>query len=295
MKFLTVIVLLSLLAGCFNQVDHTVRPQIDHVAPFYSAQVMPRNVDIWLPRQYNSGVQQRFPVIYMHDGQNLFEHENADLGIAWDIDRIAQRMMDKKQIKPAIIVAIWSSPKREQEYFPDCVTFSNSDETPATCVGGDYLRFIVNELKPYVDKHYRTLPEQQNTMIAGSALGALVSLYAVTEYPDVFGRIAGVSVQWPALLHHSETASVEALTTYLEYKLPAAGEHGFYFDIVTFDIFTSAPRMDKLYKTSVARVLQEKGYVQGRDWVSRKVPGSVYSQNPWNLRADAMLEFLIGH
>ena len=289
MKFLTVIVLFSLVTGCSNQVDHTLHPQIDHVAPFYSAQVMPRNVDIWLPRQYHTGAQQRFPVIYMHDGQNLFEHENADLGIAWDIDRVAQRMMDKKQIKPAIIVAIWSSPKREQEYFPGCVTFSNSDETPAACVGGDYLRFIVNELKPYVDKHYRTHTDQQNTFIAGSSLGALVSLYAMTEYPDVFGGAAGVSMQWPMLSNSDDTASVDAWVNYLGQKLPAKGQHRFYFDVAT-----PTRDIDALYQTRMETILQEQGYIQGRDWKSRKVPGAVYNQNPWNLRADSMLEFLFG-
>lgn len=291
MKFLTLIVLLSLLAGCFNQVDHTVRPQIDHVAPFYSAQVMPRNVDIWLPRQYHSGVQQRFPVIYMHDGQNLFEHENADLGIAWDIDRVAQRMMDKKQIKPAIIVAIWSTPKRGQEYFPACVSFSNNhaSDTSIACKGNDYLRFIVNELKPYVDKHYRTLPDQQNTAIAGSSMGALLSLYALAEYPDIFGRVAGVSAQWSVLLNSDNAGSVETLENYLAHKLPAAGQHRFYFDVGV-----PASSLDEVYQASLDKILQEKGYVQERDWVSKNIPGSVYNQNPWNLRTDAMLQFLIG-
>ena len=290
MKFLTVIVLLSLLlAGCFNQVDHTLRPQIDHVAPFYSAHVMPRNVDIWLPRQYHSGTQQRFPVVYMQDGQNLFSHETADLGIAWDIDRVAQRMMDKKYIKPAIIVAIWSTPRREREYFPTCVFSSNPDDTFAACEGNDYLRFVVNELKPYMDKHYRTLPDQQNTFIAGSALGALVSFYALAEYPDIFGGVAGVSTQWPGLANNNETVFMEAWANYLGHKLPAKGQHRFYFDIST-----STRDIDALYQARMETVLREQGYIQGLDWKSRKVPGAVYNENPWNLRADAMLEFLLG-
>jgi predicted alpha/beta superfamily hydrolase len=294
MKFLTLIVVLSLLAGCSNRVDHTSSPHIDHVAPFYSAHVMPRNIDIWLPREYESKPGQHFPVLYMHDGQNLFNHGDAALGVAWDIDRTAQRLMDKGEIRPAIIVAIWNTPKRELEYFPAQIStyvsgITATDVSAAADLADNYLKFIVYELKPYIDQRYRTLEDRANTYIAGSALGAVISLYALTEYSNVFGGVACISADWSLLFGHDSNLD-QSVRHYLEDKLPMTGAHRFYF----YEGAISANQYDESAQWQIDKILHEKGYIQGGDWQVKKIPGTGHNENSWQVRANSMLEFLLG-
>lgn len=289
MKFLTMIAVFSLLAGCSNQVDHTLHPRIDSVAPFYSARVMPRTVEIWLPRQYQSSLQQHFPVLYMHDGQNLFNHSDATLGIAWDVDRVAQRLMDQQKIKPAIIVAIWNTPMRQQEYFPGrALNFSGEIGDASNDMANDYVQFIVRELKPYIDRHYRTAPDKANTFIAGGGMGALISLYAFTEYPDVFGGAACITNQAQGLLGQIDSVQAQNIKRYMEIKLPAAGAHRLFFALGT-------DHTHQMYNPySLGNLLQVKGYEQGRNWLITTAPGVEYDENIWRMRADNMLAFLLG-
>lgn len=294
MKFLAVIAALSLLAGCSNRVDHTSSPHIDRVAPFHSAYVMPRNVDIWLPREYESKPGQHFPVLYMHDGQNLFNHADATLGISWDIDRVAQQLMDKGVIKPAIIVAIWSTPKRNLEYFPAQISNYAVNTIPVdliadTALADNYLRFIVHELKPYLDKRYRTLHDKNNTYIAGSTMGALISLYALAEYPDVFGGVACISADW-SLLFESKSFSDDRVIRYLEDKLPKAGSNRFYF----YESVTNTDKYKESLQLQVDEILHGKGYIHGFNWQAKKIPGASYDENTWQVRVNSMLEFLLG-
>jgi predicted alpha/beta superfamily hydrolase len=300
MKFLTFITIISLLAGCSNQVDHTSKPRIDSLVPFYYAYVMARQVDIWLPREYQSKPGQRFPVLYMHDGQNLFSHSNAALGIALDLDTTAQRLMDQRKIKPAIIVAIWSTPRRHLEYFPtpittylsdaDRIAMANSEIHMNNDLANDYLQFIVHELKPYLDKHYRTLPDKNNTLVAGSSMGALISFYALTEYPDVFGSAACISMQGRMLLNNDTLSLAQSAQRYIEDKLPMAGSHRLYID-------TGDASRDGYYEQnslSIDKIMQAKGYVQGWDWVTKKNSGPELDEHSWQLRMDPVLEFLLG-
>lgn len=300
MKFLTIVIIISLLAGCSNHVDHTSNPRIDSVVPFYSAHVMARQVDIWLPREYQSKPGQRFPVLYMHDGQNLFNHSSAALGIAWDLDATAQRLIDQKKIKPTIIVAIWSTPRRRVEYFPSPVTnyvsdvgeiaVDSSQMHTSDYPADDYLQFIVHELKPYLDMHYRTLPDKNNTLVAGSSMGALISFYALTEYPDVFGSAACISTQGRVLFNNGTSSLAQSAQRYIEDKLPMAGSHRLYVD-------TSDASLDGYYEQnslSIDKIIQAKGYVQGRDWITEKNSGSELDEHSWQLRMDPVLEFLLG-
>lgn len=287
MKFLTMIVVLSVLAACSNQADNNVHPRIDSVVPFYSAYVMPRNVDIWLPRQYQISAQKHFPVIYMQDGQNLFDHTKAPLGIAWDIDDAAQRLIDKKIIQPAIIVAIWSTPQRRWEYFPDHVAGSDIP----LFLADNYLKFIVQELKPYIDSHYRTLADQRNTSVAGSSLGALISLQAFLEYPEIFGNLACIATDWGRLFGEGTASHTQGVKNYIERKLPPSGHHRLYFDYST----ATLGRYYEPHQQMVEKIMRSKGYQQGMDWVTEKIPGSEKDENTWYVRKDEVLEFLLGN
>ena len=138
-----------------------------------------RRIWIYLPPGYATG-KKKYPVLYMHDGQNIFDDYTSGYG-EWGVDECLDSMINKG--KPAtIVVSIDNGPKRVNEYNP----YDNTEYGQGE--GEEYVSFLVETLKPYVDKHFRTLPSKENTFIAGSSLGALISYYAMLRYPDVFGK-----------------------------------------------------------------------------------------------------------
>lgn len=141
-----------------------------------------RTIRLYLPPNYSTGGL--FPVIYMHDGQNLFDNATSFAG-EWKVDEILDSLYTYRGFS-AIVVAIYNDEKeRINEYSP----WKND----SLGIGGDgekYVKFIVNTLKPFIDRHYRTLSGRENTAIMGSSMGGLISLYAALEYPDVFGKAA---------------------------------------------------------------------------------------------------------
>lgn len=140
-----------------------------------------RRIWIYLPKTYCDGTSQEYPVLYMHDGQNVFDNVTSYSG-EWGLDEF----FDSASLRKCIIVAVdHGSSKRLNEYNPyDNDRFGKGE-------GGRYVDFLVKTLKPFIDKHYRTLKGKENTMIAGSSMGGLISMYAVLKYPKVFGK-AGI-------------------------------------------------------------------------------------------------------
>lgn len=138
-----------------------------------------RRIWIYLPEDYGKG-KRRYPVIYMNDGQNLFDDYTSFNG-EWGIDECLDSLIKKG--KPAsIIVGIDNGPERINEYNPyDHIEYGKGE-------GEEYVRFLTETLKPFIDKHYRTLSSKENTMIAGSSIGALISYYAMLRYPDIYGK-----------------------------------------------------------------------------------------------------------
>ncbi|HNV72976.1 MAG TPA: alpha/beta hydrolase-fold protein, partial [Candidatus Ozemobacteraceae bacterium] len=150
-----------------------------------------RSLAVYLPPQYESEPQRRFPVLYMHDGQNLFDVATAFAGVEWGADKTAQRLIEAGRLEPLIIVGIYNNEDRLNEYAP-----ISELSRQAGGRGADYARFVVEEVKPFIDHTYRTLPQPEHTGVAGSSLGGLISLYLGLEYPHVFSRLGVIS---PAL------------------------------------------------------------------------------------------------
>lgn len=138
-----------------------------------------RNVVVWLPPSYEENPKKSYPVLYANDGQNLFDHTNLS-GSEWRMDEIADSLMRKGEIEEFIIVGIANTKDRWIEY----------NGTPE---GENYLKFIVTELKPFIDKTYRTKTDKSNTAIIGSSMGGLISFYALYDYPDIFSKAACLS------------------------------------------------------------------------------------------------------
>lgn len=141
-----------------------------------------RRVWIYLPKGYSS-TRNRYPVLYMHDGQNLFDEATSGYG-EWGIDECLDSLIDKG-VSPCIVVGIDNGSNRITEYNP------YDHEKYGKGQGDLYIQSIIRHVKPAVDKRYRTLRDASNTIIAGSSLGGLISMYAAIKYPTVFGS-AGI-------------------------------------------------------------------------------------------------------
>ncbi|MCB1771724.1 MAG: alpha/beta hydrolase [Candidatus Competibacteraceae bacterium] len=259
-------------------------------ADFPSDCIAPRHVDVWRPPGEQAGSEIRYPVIYMHDGQNLFDPALSFIGVDWGMDEAMLRLIQEGRQPGAIIVGVWNSPLRLQEYMPQKpLTTSGAQHILSQFVeqaGGaplsdGYLRFLAEELKPFIDAHYPTLPDAAHTLVMGSSMGGLISLYALIEYPEVFGGAGCLSTHWP----RGEAALVDALGA----ALPLPGQHRLYFDYGT-------ETLDADYEPWQRRMdewLRNAGYQEGQDWLTRKFPGAEHSERAWRVRVDLPLRFLL--
>jgi predicted alpha/beta superfamily hydrolase len=270
--------------------EEGVTGTVKHHPNFPSVHVDARNVDVWLPPGYERDAKRRYPVVYMHDGQNLFDPKTSYIGVDWGVDETMTRLVGGRKVRPAIVVGVWNTPKRTAEYMPQkAVAYAGTGpianlpvESRDQIVSDAYLRFLVAELKPFVDRTYRTLPGRKDTIVMGSSMGGLISAYAVAEYPEVFGGAGCVSTHWPA----GDGIVIE----YLENALPDPRTHKIYFDYGTATLdATYEP-----FQLRMDQVMRRGGYREGRNWVTRKFPGAEHSERAWRQRVDVPLVFLLG-
>lgn len=250
--------------------------------------VASRQVTVWLPPGYGRSGDRRYPVLYLHDGQHLLAPVSEPLG--WGLDRILDRLVSEKRIFPAVVVGIWNTPMRIQEYSPqkafDCFLTQEQMETIVRTgfypCSEPYLDFLVGELKPHIDAAYRTLPGAEHSFTMGASMGAMVSLYAVCEHPRVFGGAACMSTHWPI--------GGGAMIPYLRQRLPGPRTHRFYFDHGTEEVEGQYVEFQK----QVDGIMQGAGYERGDNWVTRVFTGHGHSEACWSGRVDQPLEFLLG-
>jgi oligosaccharide 4-alpha-D-glucosyltransferase len=264
---------------------------------FASKFVGSRHVDVWLPRDYTeSGKDYR--VLYFHDGQNLFNPEwvyytQTD----WDIDTTLQQLIDEGAADDTIVVGIWSTGDRVSDYMPHEFYELASDEYRAKSgkylsrepASRDYLRFIVDELKPFIDANYRTKPGRDDTFLMGSSAGGMISLYGLIVYPEVFGGAACVSTHWPSSMMLDNPAANEPILDWLRGALPRPGAHRIYFDFGTEELDGDY----EPHQRAVDDVMRELGYVEGRLWTTRKFEGAGHNEGAWQERAHIPLTFLL--
>ena len=256
---------------------------------FPSRFVAARNVDVWLPPGYGRNRRARFPVVYMHDGQNLFDPKTSYAGVDWGVDEALTKLVEQGVVREAVVVGVWNTPRRFAEYMPQkAVGFANTSglkgvpiETKDEIVSDDYLRFLVRELKPFIDSHYRTRSRAADTFVMGSSMGGLISAYAVAEYPRVFGGAACVSTHWPA--------AGGAVVEYLRAHLPDPRTHKFYFDFGTETLDAQYEPFQKRMDEAMLRA----GYSAGANWVTRRFEGEEHSERSWRKRVDIPLVFFL--
>ncbi|MDE0660135.1 MAG: alpha/beta hydrolase-fold protein [Gammaproteobacteria bacterium] len=275
---------------------------IVHYEEFPSELIRVRPVNVWLPEGYDPASSDRYPVIYMHDGQMMFDHDTspyAGMDVFWDVDKAITKLVRNGEIRPAIVVAVWMASwakgARGAEYMPQKVVTDEvwqlmRDEGWGFAVedGGqklsadNYLKFIVHELKPFIDATYRTESDRGNTLVMGSSMGGLISAYAVAEYPGVFGGAACLSTDW----RHGDGAVVR----WLGRNLPSAGTHRIYFDhgTETYDAHYGP------FQQQMDEVMRRRGYTSGDDWITLRFEGADHSPRAWRERLHIPLKFLLG-
>ncbi|MBN2046252.1 MAG: alpha/beta hydrolase [Anaerolineaceae bacterium] len=256
--------------------------------------LLPRDVEVWLPPQYAEEPSHRFPVIYMHDGQNLFEPEKSYSGVTWGVAEAITRLSGEGLITPAIVVGIGNTTNRFGDYqptrpfeTPEGRAFREQEEikdleSDNDFVADDYLKFIVDVVKPMIDETYRTQPEPEHTSVIGSSMGGLISLYAICEYPEVFSCAGCVSTHWPTVFPF--------ILPYLEQYLPDPNSHKIYFDHGTVELDGEYPP----FQRQVDELMRRKGYSEEVNWMTRVYEGAKHHETAWQARIHVPLEFFLG-
>lgn len=234
---------------------------------------MPRKVYLYLPESYREEPDRRYPVMYMFDGHNVFFDEDATFGKSWGMNDFMES--SEKQL---IIVGVECNHRGNQrlsEYAP--VSFSDPKLGKIRGRGSATMNWMVGELKPYIDERYRTLPDRENTIIAGSSMGGLMALYAVTAYNHVFSRAACLSPSlWTApgkLLEIAARAAVRQGTlVYMDYGEKELANHG----------------ASQQTLISMAQLL----LVKGVNLTFRIAPGGTHSEASWEKQIPIFMDCL---
>lgn len=278
--------------------------RIVRVEKFSSNNITSRTIDIWLPDGYTEA--NKYAVLYMHDGQMLYDAEHTWNKQSWNIHEVASALMLLDSMKPFIVVGIWNAGSaRHAEYFPqkpfEQLTASQKDTIAAQLKrmgrieeafapnSDNYLKFIVDELKPYIDKTYSVYTDPDNTCIAGSSMGGLISMYAICEYPEIFGRAACLSTHWVGTFSMEHNPCPDIFIQYLKQQLPDPNTHKIYFDCGDQTLDAMYPPIQK----KVDQVMIRKGY-DSISWITQYFPGEEHSEKAWGKRLHIPLRFILG-
>ena len=269
---------------------------IERLANFPSRYVSARHIDVWLPDGYAPG--RRYAVLYMMDGQMLFDPTITWNKQAWGAERTLAQLLAAGQVRDTIIVGIANNPTlRHAEFFPEKALPYLPRSVRETFVrealhgkplADRYLRFLVRELKPAIDARFQTLPDRDNTFIMGSSMGGIVSLYAISEYPDVFGGAACLSTHWIGTFQVNAAMPL-AEFSYFQSHLPDPATHRLYMDRGTHDLDANYADAQPLADDLV----RDRGY-SDTNFSSRVFEGAGHTEKDWSARLDVPLLFLLG-
>lgn len=251
-RFLLLVLLLVVstpaLAGDANGPVHVSAGTIVDLGIVKSKYADPRRVVVWLPAGY-SNHGRKYAVLYMHDGQNLFDKATAGYGMEWEVAEHLSKLIAGRKVRPMI------------------------------------------------DRSFHVKTDRADTFIMGSSMGSLVSLYAINEYPSIFGGAGMMSTHWPLFMRpDGQSVSQEeyevvssAFEHYLATALPDPSTHKLYFD-------HGSETLDAIYaqyQDRVDRVVERRGYIRGRNWMSLSFPGQKHNEISWASRLDTPLTFLL--
>jgi hypothetical protein len=299
---LTVIFSLQFVFMLQAQIQKTDSGTIELYPDFKSKYVTSRHIEVWLPSHFKKG--QDVSVLYMHDGQMLYDYTSTWNQQSWNVDSTAAALMSAGKIKDCIIVGIWNGGEtRHKDYFPEkpflCLKevekkwvqeeLKKAGRTTEVFepVSDDYLKCLVFEIKPFIDSVYQLSGTKNKTFISGSSMGGLISMYAIMEYPDVFGGAACLSTHWPGVFNMEGNPVPQAFTNYIGGRLPLLKDNRLYFDYGDGTLDALYPPLQK----EVDKVLTS--YPESL-WTSRFFPGKDHSEKAWAERFGSVLLYLLG-
>lgn len=276
------------ITRAFNAPAQIVPPRrtgrIERLGVVDSTHVAPRAVQVWLPPAYAADLAKRYPVLYLNDGQNVFDAEAA--GAEWQVDETAQRLAEQGVIEPPIVVAIDSGRTRVDDYTPTAMTMGaeRTGTGRSERVGGGapaYARFLVEELKPLIDRRYRTRADAASTAVGGSSLGGLVSLWLALHQGTTFGNalVVSPSVWW------DDAFALRDVTTLPAPSLPIPRAR-LWLDIGALEGAEALPAVRQLQQA-----LTSRGW-NSSTLAYTEAPHGSHDEASWAARVEAMLKFL---
>lgn len=261
-----------------------------------------QRLTIWLPPGYDAG-KRRYGVLYMHDGQNLFFPDRNPWNKAWAVDKALSGLVAAGRVDPVIVVGVWSpGADRWRQYLPYSAWQAASPQLRGLMeamnnglpvVSQRYVDWLALELKPWIDRTYRTRRGRDDTAIAGSSMGGLVSCYAFMRHPRTYGRAACISAHWPASDPRASGAANPELKALWDgwFKAGLSRPRGrrLWLDhgTATLDAYY-AP-----YQDVVDVRLAAQGWQRGRDFESRVYEGAEHEENAWARRLPEVLGWLL--
>ena len=233
-----------------------------------------RDLVVYLPPDYEENEERRYPTLYLHDGQNLFDPETAYVrGKDWKVDETADALIRAGEIEPLIIVGIFNTGEhRLEEYTP----------TADRKLGGGhaelYGRMLVEELKPYVESRYRVLPGPAYTGLGGSSLGGLATVYLGFSYPEIFGKLAVLS---PSVWWDNKAILKMIAKTRPKPRLK-----------IWLDMGTEESKTGLRDANLLRDALVKKGWLPGDDLHYEVIPGGKHEEAAWAARVESVLRYL---
>jgi len=220
-----------------------------------------RDIIVWLPPSYKEDAKRHYPVLYMQDGQNIMDPKTSFAGIDWRVDETLTRLIRQNKIQEIIVVGIYNSKDRLREY-------SGSEK------GHSYIKFIIDELKPFIDAQYRTLTDRENTAVIGSSMGGLISFLISWEHPEIFSKTGCMSSSF----YYHEDKVIKMVMNYSGPKknIKIYIDHG----------EDGLVRAQKMFCALTA-----KGYLVGTDMDYFYAPGAEHNEKAWADRLERPLLF----
>jgi predicted alpha/beta superfamily hydrolase len=255
--------------------NHTLSGEFRHHRNFASQFLdRPRDVIVYLPPGYERDEHGRYPALYLNDGQNMFDSATSFHGVEWGVDETANALIEAGEIPPLIIAGVYNTgDHRIDEYGPTV--------DPKLQRGGkadQYGRFLVEELKQFIDRRYRTLPSAEHTGLGGSSMGGLVSLYLGLKYPQVFSRlmVMSPSVWWDRGLILRVVESLRAKPS----------------TRIWLDIGTKEGKFTPGHVRKLRDLLVAQGWRLNADLKFLEVKGGQHTEADWAKRVEPALKFL---
>ena len=277
-----------------NSIPTVARGTLERFPQFTSQFVPSRDVVVWLPEGYQTG--DSCDVLYMHDGNMLFDATTTWNRREWQVDEVTDSLIQAGLIRPCIVVGIYNTDDRLTEYFP-AKTWQHVAETDRKdadlkkLTADAYLQFIVEELKPFIDQRYKPLTTREHTFMMGSSMGGLISLYALCEYPQVFGGVACLSSHL-SMAHLPNGVDGEPWATgfrnYVGQHLLEANGSLIYMDHGTEGFDADYGQ----YQEQLDSVIRAKGW-DAQHYMSLVFDGDDHNETCWGKRLNQPLQFLL--